>query len=354
MTSFCPTPSSPLGIGVIGAGGIARRRTIPAMAEAPSCRLAAVMDVAGIETIASECGAPAAYTSVDELLADPGVEAVYVATPVYLHRAQVEACAAARKPVLCEKPMALTLADAEAMATACREAGVLLQEAYMMPFHGAHQAMKRIIDAGRIGKVVSARAQLSCWYPPIQGAWRQQQALGGGGVLMDLATHLYHLIEFLIAPIAQLTAMTGHLVHNYETEDASATLLRLENGALVTVDCCFCIPDAASRNRLEIYGSQGTLVSEGTIGQDSGGSLWGYFEEQNSGYDAAQTERRDTYAPLAFEAMNPYAAELETFASAVRSGANLSGERPHETVRMMTHIEEAYCSAASQERGIQA
>jgi predicted dehydrogenase len=343
--------ASALGIGVIGAGGIARRRTIPAMLETTTCRPAAVMDIAAIYDIMREFDIAHGYTSVDALLADPAVEAVYVATPVHLHRAHVEACAAAGKPVLCEKPLARTVADAEAMVEACRQARVLLREAYMMPFHGAHQAMRAAIAEGRIGRVVYARAQLSCWYPPMEGAWRQQLTLGGGGALMDLASHLYHLIEYLVAPIEQITAMTGRLVHHYETEDAATTLLRLANGAHATVDCFFCVPDAASRNRLEIYGSRGALVSEGTIGQDSGGNLWGCFDERDTAYDAAQAARTGGYAAMPFEPVNPYRAELEAFARTVRAENVLSEPPDHDTVRIMRLIEAAYASAAGIKTG---
>ena len=350
MTQPHPAPPSPLGIGVIGAGGIARRRTIPAMPGVPACRLAAVMDIADVDAIAAEFAAPAAYTSVESLLADAAVEAVYIATPVHLHRDQVTACADAGKHVLCEKPLALTSADAEAMDATCRDAGVVLREAYMMPFHGAHRAMKRVVDEGRIGTVVSVRAQLSCWYPPIDGAWRQKQALGGGGALMDLALHLYHLIEHLVAPIKDITAITGHLVHDYETEDASTTLLRLVNGAHATVDCFFCIPDAASRNRLEIYGSRGALVSEGTIGQDGGGTLWGCIQEDDAAYDADQAARTGGYVELPFETVNPYAAELEAFAAAVRNLDQGRETETHDTARMIRLIEAAYASAAARSK----
>ncbi|RLB79310.1 MAG: hypothetical protein DRH17_13950, partial [Deltaproteobacteria bacterium] len=74
--------------------------------------------------------------------------------------------------VLCEKPLAANYEQAKAMVNACKSHGVLLQEGYMMRFHGAHQRISQIINEGKIGKPVYARAQLSCWYPPIEGAWR--------------------------------------------------------------------------------------------------------------------------------------------------------------------------------------
>jgi len=96
-----------LNIGVIGAGGIARRRTIPGMLRARNCRLVAVMDPVGIEQVAAEFGVGAAYTSEEQLLADPNVKAVYIASPVHCHARQIEMAAAAGKHILCEKPLTL-------------------------------------------------------------------------------------------------------------------------------------------------------------------------------------------------------------------------------------------------------
>ena len=243
--------------GVIGAGGIARRKTIPGLLRAKNCRLVAVMDLQHADQIAAEFGVRKAYDSDAALLADPEVEAVYIASPANCHARQIKLAAAAGKHVLCEKPLTLTLAEGRAAVAACRRHRVFLQEGYMMKFHGAHQRIKTLIDAGKLGTLVYLRAQLSCWYPPLPGAWRQHPKTGGGGALIDMATHLYDLLAYFAGPIKRIVAFTGHLVQRYPSEDASTTLIEFQSGAHATVDCFFCIPDAASRTRLEIYGSQG-------------------------------------------------------------------------------------------------
>ena len=131
---------------------------------------------------------------------------------------------------------------------------------------------------------------MSCWYPQIEGAWRQDPKTGGGGALIDMATHLYDLLEYFAGPIRRIAALTGNLVQDYRSEDASTTLLEFDSGAQATVDCFFCIPDEASRTRLEIYGSQGAILTEGTIGQSSGGKLEGILGLGDAGYDAAQNK----------------------------------------------------------------
>jgi predicted dehydrogenase len=296
--------------GVIGAGGIARRRTIPGMLRAKNCRLVAVMDPVDPEGVAAEFNVSRAYRREADLLADPQVEAVYIASPAHCHARQIEMAAEAHKHVLCEKPLTLKLEQARKAVALCRRRRVFLQEGYMMKFHGAHVKIKQLIDEGRLGQIVYLRAQLSCWYPKIDGAWRQDPRKGGGGSLIDMAAHLYDLIEYLAGPIRRIAAMTGNLVQDYRSEDASTTLLELDCGAQATVDCFFCIPDEASRTRLEIYGSQGAVLSEGTIGQSQAGKVEAILGLGGAGYDAAQSKdvvRK--FQRLPFPAVNPYAAE---------------------------------------------
>jgi len=335
-----------VGFGVIGAGGIARRKTIPGMLACPNCRLAAVMDPSGVDDIAAEFGSPAAYTDARDLLADPGVEAVYIASPVGFHAEQIELAAEAGKHVLCEKPLTLNLETARAAVGAVREAGLFLQEGYMMTFHGAHAAIRKLIEAGRLGKLVYMRAQLSCWYPPIPGAWRQDPQSGGGGSLIDMATHLYDLLEYFSGPVRRIAAVTGGLVQDYASEDAATTLLEFHGGAHATVDTFFCIPDEASRTRLEIYGSQGAILAEGTIGQSRSGKLEGIFGLGSAGYDADQDKDvvRE-FAEIPFDAVDPYAAECEYFADCILQGRPPQINTAENALRILSLTAKAYESA---------
>jgi len=309
-----------LNLGVLGAGGIARRKTIPGMLKAKNCRLAAVMDPVGIDAIAEQFQARP-YTTEKELLADPDVEAVYIASPVNCHLRQIRMAAEAGKHILCEKPVAMTTEQTRQAVEICRQHKVIFQEGFMMKFHGAHRTVKQLIDEGRLGQIVSMRAQLSCWYPKMPGAWRQDPKLGGGGALIDMATHLYDLLSYFAGPVKKVAALVNTLVQDYRSDDASTTLLEFKSGAQGTVDCFFCIPDAASRTRLEIYGSQGAILAEGTIGQSVGGKLEGYFLTGPAGYDA--TQNKDvvrTFEKVPFPKINPYTAECEYFADCVLQG----------------------------------
>jgi len=332
--------------GVIGAGGIAFRKTIPAMLKARNLRVTAVMDTANVEKVAEAFRIRRAYTTAEDLLADPEVDAVYIASPVHCHLEQIELAAAARKHILCEKPLTLDVAQTRRAIDVCRRKKVFLQEGYMMKFHGAHQVIRENILQGRLGKVVYLRAQLSCWYPPIPGAWRQDPKTGGGGALIDMATHLLNLLEFFVGPIRRLAALTGNLVHPYRSEDASTILAEFRSGAHATIDCFWCIPDEASRTRLEIYGSAGAIFTEGTIGQSVGGTMEGIFGLGSAEYDAAQNKdvvRK--FRPIPFKKINPYQAECEYFAQCVLDGRPPEINGPVEALRMARLVEAAYRSA---------
>ena len=311
-----------VGFGIIGAGGIARRKTIPGMRKASNCQLVAVMDVADVEQIARQFKVPRSYTKEADLLRDRELEAVYIASPAHLHLKHIKLAAAHKKHILCEKPLTLSAAQTQDALRVCRRNRVFLQEGYMMKFHGAHARIKELIEAGSLGRIVYMRAQLSCWYPPIPGAWRQDPRTGGGGALIDMATHLYDLLEFLAGDkIKRVSAIANRLVHGYKSEDSSTTLLEFAGGAHATVDCFFCIPDEASKTRLEIYGSAGGILTDGTIGQSTGGKVQGLFGLGDAGYDAAQNKDVQTkFSPIPFKRVNPYAAECEYFADCVAAG----------------------------------
>jgi predicted dehydrogenase len=332
-----------INFGVIGAGGIARRKTIPGLLRATNCRLVAVMNPSHAAEIAAEFGVKRAYTRDTDLLADPEVEAVYIASPVWCHLRQIKLAAAAGKHILCEKPLTLNLREGRAASEVCRKHRVFLQEGYMMKFHGAHQRIKELIDAGRLGRLVYLRAQLSCWYPPMKGAWRQDPKLSGGGALIDMASHLYDLLEHFAGPIRRLTALTGHVVHSYQSEDASTTLIEFKSGAHATVDCFFCIPDEASRTRLEIYGSQGTILTEDTIGQGSAGTMEGIFGLGDAPYDAAQDKDvRRRFKRIPFSRINTYTAQCEYFADCIQRGRAPTVNGPDTSLRILKWIAKAY------------
>ncbi|HPO12739.1 MAG TPA: Gfo/Idh/MocA family oxidoreductase [Candidatus Hydrogenedentes bacterium] len=300
--------------GVLGSGGIAKRRTIPeGITQASNAVLTGVFDVNAEvnRAMAAEFGAAAAE-SVEALLTSD-IDAVYVATPVNVHYEQVLACARAGKHVLCEKPLGMTPREAEEMVTVCKKAGVQLVCAFMMRFHAQHQAALKLIEEGRLGKPVYGRAQLSCWYPAMPGAWRQDPILGGGGSLIDMGGHCIDLLEMFFGPVKRVACMINTSVQSYASEDSAVALLYFENGAMGSVDAFFCIPDNSSKNILELYGSKGSILARGTIGQGAIGEMTAYLEGGDAGYDAQQARATADGLVIAPEPVNMYRAEIEAF-----------------------------------------
>lgn len=307
--------------GVIGAGGIADRRTIPeGILGADNAQLVALQDVdeQRLEELEDKYELPT-YSTEYDLLNDEAVDAVYIATPNHLHHDQVLAAAEAKKHVLCEKPLALTIENCEEMVEACASAGVKLGINFMMRFHACHKAIKGMVDSGDLGTPVLGRAELTCWYPPIPGAFRQDPALGGGGAFMDMGNHCVDLLEMFFGRTKRVSCFTGNLVQDYAAEDTAAAILEFESGAKGFVDTLFNVPDAAARNALELYGSKGSVVTLGTIGQESGGTIEAVLEKGGKEYDAQQAREEDLTEIIEPEVVNMYAAHISAFCDAVEN-----------------------------------
>lgn len=333
--------------GVIGAAGIADRRTIPGIMLAENAELVHVMDVNAdaAEQVRAKYHVSKASTSEDTLLADPEVEAVYIASPVIYHFDQVKKAAAAGKHILVEKPVALTSVQSAELIEVCDKAGVKAASGFMMRYHAYHQKMKELIAAGKLGKIISARAQLTCWYPDMPGNWRQQKSTSGGGALMDMGVHCIDLLENIIGGRAvKASAFSATKTFNYEVEDSALLIFEMDSGAFCHVDANFNIPDAAAKCRLEIYGTKGSMLAEGTIGQIEGGSLDVMLSNDNLGYDAKQDRNDVEPYKVDVEFGNMYAKEIESFGESVLSGKKL--EIPlGDALHVQKVVEAAYESA---------
>jgi predicted dehydrogenase len=304
--------------GVLGSGGIARRRTIPeGITKASNAELVGVYDTNRVvnDEVARDFGAKACE-SEDDLLSS-GCDIVYIASPNSFHCAQARRAAQSGKHVLCEKPLGMTVYEAELIINACALHKVKLGIGFMMRFHAQHQEALKIVREGRLGKPVFARAQLSCWYPQMAGAWRQDPVLGGGGSLIDMGSHCIDLLEMFFGPVRRVFCTTGCLVQSYEAEDTALALLEFADGAKGVVDSLFNVPDESSKNRLELYGSYGSILAEGTIGQGEIGEMTACLQESVKGYEANQTRESGKGVRIAPPPVNMYRAEVEAFAEAV-------------------------------------
>ena len=306
--------------GVIGAGGIADRRTIPGMMLADNAELIAVMEI-NME-LAEKCrakwGCKRAYDNEAALLADPEIDAVYIASPVVLHAKQAMMAADAGKHILIEKPLAMTSEEGQKVVEYCESKGVRIAAGLMMRFGAYVMAMKKAIADGKIGRPVSGFSQFTCWYPDMPGNWRQSKKNGGGGAMMDMGVHCIDLMQYITGSrVRQVAAFHDTLTFHYEVEDSSTVLMRLENGCECVVQSNFNIPDEAAKWRLEIFGDRGHLVGENIIGQIDGGTLDAMFCGEVGGYDAQQDTRDAKGEQLDVEFGNMYTREIESFGNSI-------------------------------------
>ena len=332
--------------GVIGAGGIADRRTIPGMMLCDNAELVAVMEI-NME-LAEKCrakwGCRKAYDNEAALLADPEIDAVYIASPVVLHARQAMAAADAGKHILIEKPLAMTSEEGQKVVDYCKSKGVKIAAGLMMRFGSYVQAMKKAIADGKIGKPVSGYSQFTCWYPDMPGNWRQSKKNGGGGAMMDMGVHCIDLMQYVLGTkVKQVAAFHDTLTFHYEVEDSSMVMLRMENGCQCVVQSNFNIPDDAAKWRLEFFGDQGRLMGDTVIGQVDGGSLDALFLGEQGSYDAQQDKKDVRGEAIEVEFGNMYAREIASFSNSILTGAPV--EVPaEEAVQVQRVMEAAYCS----------
>ena len=332
--------------GVIGAGGIADRRTIPGMMLCDNAELVAVMEI-NME-LAEKCrakwGCRKAYDNEAALLADPEIDAVYIASPVVLHARQAMAAADAGKHILIEKPLAMTSEEGQKVVDYCKSKGVKIAAGLMMRFGSYVQAMKKAIADGKIGKPVSGYSQFTCWYPDMPGNWRQSKKNGGGGAMMDMGVHCIDLMQYVLGTkVKQVAAFHDTLTFHYEVEDSSMVMLRMENGCQCVVQSNFNIPDDAAKWRLEFFGDQGRLMGDTVIGQVDGGSLDALFLGEQGSYDAQQDKKDVRGEAIEVEFGNMYAREIASFSNSILTGAPV--EVPaEEAVQVQRVMEAAYRS----------
>jgi len=338
-----------MNFGIIGCCGIADRRTIPGMIESDKVKILAVEDINEelAKKVSRKYGITEYTTSEDKLLKNANIQVVYIGTPVFVHTEQIMKAADAGKHILCEKPLALSAKETEKIIEYCEKKNVTLQVGFMMRYHGYHIKAKGMIENGDLGRPVMGRGQLTCWYPPIPGVWRQDPEKGGGGALMDMAIHTVDILRYMFGEVETVSSFNGTQTHDYPVEDSGVVLLRFENGAYGVCDSFFNIPDEAVKGVLELYGTKGSLMAEGTISQVAGGRMVAYLQKEDRGYDAQQERRGIQPVEVKAELKNMYQAEVEDFIDSVekkRKPMN-SGE---EALKNFKIIQAAY---KSQQRG---
>lgn len=253
--------------GIIGCGDVTEVKSGPAFNKVAHSSLVAVMrrDAEKAQDYARRHHVPRWYADAQQLIDDPDVNAVYVATPPRYHEAYTLAALAAGKPVYVEKPMATTAAAAERMLAASVQTGVALCIAHYRRILPLFQQVKQLLDGGRIGSVRFASLRFA---QPAQSSviaqtahnWRIDPTLSGGGLMWDLAPHPLDLMHYFFGPPLEAYGLCANQGGQYAAEDMVMGGMRLPNNVLFTGYWCFTVPPELAEDRCEIVGSAGRIV----------------------------------------------------------------------------------------------
>lgn len=258
--------------GLIGCGDIARKRVAPALRDLKNCTLQAVTRKRSelAADFAQEFGATKWYGEWRELLNDDQIDAVYVATPVYLHAQQTIEAAQAGKHVICEKPMAMNPDECDSMVEACKAHGVRLSIAYYRHLYPVVSRIKKMLAENQIGTVVLAQINAFEWFDMTEGhprGWLFKKELSGGGPMMDFGSHRIEVLHNLFGPVLSTLGVTGNVLFEAEVEDTTCALFQFQNGTYGVLSVSAAVSEAS--DSLDLYGSGGSIhvpvLNEGTL-----------------------------------------------------------------------------------------
>ena len=241
---------------VIGIGDITKKRVIPAILGEERSKLGGI--VTRDPAKAAPYGVPA-FTGLEAALAEDAINAVYVASPVFLHAPQTIAALRAGKHVLCEKPVATNYAEACSMAEAARSAGMTLGIAYYRRTYPKVTRAMELIKQGAIGRPLLAYITCYEWRSPAetQRAWQFDPALAGGGALFDIGSHRIDLLNFFFGTPQRVTGQLSNAVHKMAVEDCGTVLIEYANHARGIVDVRW--NTHVSRDEFRIIGTDGEM-----------------------------------------------------------------------------------------------
>lgn len=304
-----------IGWALLGPGRHADMNVAPQMAKAAGVRPVAVLsrDRARGEAFAQRHGFARVHTSLEAVLADPEVDAIYDSTPDGMHADNAVAAARAGKHVLIEKPLAISPSECERAIEACARHGVKLGVVYQQRHEEVHREARRMVRAGEIGPVHLARVQVtlrpqSSSAPPRGGTWRADPKLRYGGTLMSLGDHAFDMLAYLLdQSIAQVAAFTDATRDEPPNERVAGMLLKLSKGAIGFAVSSGRTPYA--RRPIEIHGAEGSLIIENSFAY-----LTGTGEDPRPNLELVTAHGRDFRY---FEPTDCFGREIEQFGRAI-------------------------------------
>jgi predicted dehydrogenase len=291
--------------GVLGCGRITRRGFLPGILLSPAAKLTALASLrAGVAAeLAGQCGGPRAYDSYEAVIDDPDVDAIYLPATGESHKPWTLRAACAGKHVLCEKSLALNVAEAEEMAQACRKAGVILQEAFMWRHHPRTKHVKELLASGAIGELRLICAHFS--FDIDRNDWRLDRARGGGAV-WDIGCYGVNASRhFAGAEPVEIYARARF--HSTGVDMTMQIALQFPGGCLANIDCSF---EAPYRSEVELVGTRGMMTLPAAFVPPPEAKLL-------IGRDITSRAAPET---VSFPAANEYAEQVTDFCASIAAG----------------------------------
>lgn len=252
--------------GIIGAGDVCERKSVPAMYKTEHSKVKSVMrrNAQKAEDYAKRHNISHWTTRLEDLLNDKEINAIYIATPPDSHAELTIKAAKAGKAVYVEKPMANSTKECEAMIEACREADVKLFVAYYRRTLPGFLKVKELIDDGMIGSVRTVKIEM---YKPLSvddtfdpdTNWRVQPSISGGGYFHDLASHQLDYLDFLFGKITFTAGVSKNQAHAYPADDIVSSVFCFENGVVGSGIWCFSTDEISEKDCITIIGSKGEI-----------------------------------------------------------------------------------------------
>lgn len=261
--------------GVIGCGNVTEVKSGPAFQKVPDSSLVAVMrrDADKAADYAQRHGVPKWYNRAEDLIADPDVTAVYIATPPAFHEKYALAAMQAGKPVYIEKPFSSTLEGCYRMQEAAQKSGIPLSVAHYRRALPKFITIRKMLQEDAIGKINTVQIRMNLPDQSVELAargennWRIIPAISGGGIFFDLAPHQIDLLIFFFGKALDFCGNASNQAGLYDAEDTVSGTARLPNGIDFSGEWCFCAPDSSREDVIEITGTKGKIIFS-TFGHD--------------------------------------------------------------------------------------
>ena len=259
-----------IGWAIISAGDYADSRGAPGINQADGAELVAVhsRDQGRSETFAEKHGAIIAYTSVEDVLSDSRIDAVYITSPNHLHAQYTTMAANAGKHVLVEKPLSLNMAEGAQVLQVCRDRGVKLGLGLHLRHHPGHIETRRLVSEGTLGTVALAQSQIGQGergnvYPEpragLRDWWTHPEMVGGAFAMLTIGVHAIDDLQFLLGQqVVEIAAITDGQTSEQPLENLATMCLRFDGGTIGTMICGMRLPEF--QNDVALYGSEGKVM----------------------------------------------------------------------------------------------